>query len=70
VHELAVTNHSAYIPRECCPEASKWEMILGSSGTLMSNRSKPAGVNPVPCVYIGDRGEQRKPCDQRAPIHH
>jgi hypothetical protein len=45
-------------------------MILGSSGTLMSNRSKPAAVNPVPCVYIGDRGEQRKPCDQRAPIHH
>jgi len=40
------TNHKAWQPRECGPEASKDEIERGFSGTLMSNSSKPAGFRP------------------------
>jgi len=46
VHLLASTNQSWWQPRECGPEASKNEMDLGFSGTLISNSSKPAGFRP------------------------
>src|SRR5437016_7674390 len=40
------TNHKAWQPRECGPEASKDEIERGLSGTRMSNSSKPAGLRP------------------------
>ena len=52
------TNHSACTPRECGPEASKWEISFGCSGTLMSNRSNPAGVIPA-------RWSDRRPPSRR-----